>query len=200
MRPADGWTPRRGGGPLWEGTGVGWWCRWRRAQGRRRRCRRATEGVRAAGAACGGTGVLAKLRAREVSLVLESPCLQAYADEHDQVRGIRYHDGRLVGVTVSEPQAAILLIQPLGDEPYTLKLVGMTRLAVTDFREGNIIHSMLLVPWERVGLHAGLAPQVQEQFGSPASDGASGRYVFVLVSSYGAGVLAVCDGLELGAP
>lgn len=117
-------------------------------------------------------------------------------DTHGFLRGFPYHDGALEGVLVSAGSAPQihLAIRSADGEPRVLTLHGVAAFLLDGFREGNIILHIRV-------LNAGTAeesPAVRAwEAGRRALSLDPDAVVFVLESSYGATILAVCRDVDV---
>jgi hypothetical protein len=109
------------------------------------------------------------------------------------VRGFAYHDGYLDGIAVSG-RGAQLSIRSVDGERRTLTLHGVARLQLDHFCESNIIGDLwwLTIPEAFAIDH--VAHRLTELFGAQLPPE---RFVFMLDSSYGADLIAVCERAEV---
>jgi hypothetical protein len=109
------------------------------------------------------------------------------------VRGFAYHDGFLDGIAVSDRDAQ-LSIRSVDGERRVVALHGVAHLKLDDFRQGNIISNLwwLTVPEALRVEH--VARRLTEHFGQnlPVE-----LFVFILDSSYGAELIALCELAEV---
>lgn len=124
-----------------------------------------------------------------------------------------FHDGNLVGLSVSERTATLSVVRHDG-ALWRIELSGVRHLKADDFREGNIISycevvtnaepSRALLEAVANGPHETAAQEYQDQYRLFIDDLSeqirSGRFsLFYVEPSYGCEVLAICEKVEANA-
>ncbi|NUP98160.1 MAG: hypothetical protein HUU28_18545 [Planctomycetaceae bacterium] len=122
------------------------------------------------------------------------------SDEHGRVIGFPYHDGDLEGV-LCDGKTVHLALRSVGGERRVLSLRGVKHLAVDEFWLGNIVLVMFLSDLaQRCAGSDEFARQAAADWRIELGERSSGLLGFVLLSSYGATVRAVCDDAEVSEP
>lgn len=113
-------------------------------------------------------------------------------DANGRVRGFAYHDGYLDGITLKDREVQ-LAIGSIDNERRVLTLHGVQGLKVDNFREGNILADL----WCLTVAEALQMPDVARRIADASGAVAPELCVFVLESSYGANLIAVCKRAEV---
>lgn len=122
-------------------------------------------------------------------------------DENGFVRGFPHHDGRLDGVLTDDvSKQAHLAIRSVDGERRVLALRGVVALHIEGFREGNIVSSLRLLTPPQVLLDGELRRLFDERLFIDVAKLQSDVSVFVVESSFGADVLAVCGSVDVSEP
>lgn len=122
-------------------------------------------------------------------------------DENGFVRGFPHHDGRLDGVLTDDvAKEAHLAIRSVDGERRVLALRGVVALHVEGFREGNILSNLRLLTLPQVLLDEELRRLFDERLFIDVTTLRPDVVVFVVESSFGADVLAVCGGVHVSEP
>ena len=117
-------------------------------------------------------------------------------DESGRVRGFSYHDGFLDGVLAGGPEVHLALRSTEG-HCRVLTLRQVAALHVEGFREGNIVLNMRLLPAKGAAIDAEVrAALASRLFLDPAKLDTDSN-VFLLESSFGADVVAICGSAEV---
>jgi hypothetical protein len=119
-------------------------------------------------------------------------------DERGYVRGFPYHDGSLEGIVSSAArrEARLALVAEDGSRR-VVTLRGVRALAMDQFREGNIVGDLRLLSVAQASADAEVARRIEAKlFLEPSSIPEAAR-IFLLESSYGAELVAICDGIEV---
>ena len=118
-------------------------------------------------------------------------------DENGYVCGFPYHDGDLDGVLLGPNDTVHLALRSVDGERRILTLLGVTQLSVDDFARGNSVADLRLQPAsqlrEEEALHRILA---QRTFLDP-DHVPEQKMIFMLETSYGADIIAICDGIDV---
>jgi len=122
---------------------------------------------------------------------------QVSYDEDGFVRGFPYHDGELNGILTGVKGDAYIAFASSQGEARVLRLCGLKALHVGNFLQGNIILDMRVYPAARARGDAEIERRLMERLFLGVSSLSDDALVFVLDSSYGADVIAVCQGLEV---
>lgn len=114
-------------------------------------------------------------------------------NESGCLEGVRYHDGRLLGVNLKDGDKALLTIASVDGDESRLELRGIEYLTINEFREGNTINVIYI--WDRGNIPDNIirvfsnASSVKEH--DLLNKIESGGYkVFYLECSYGAEMFA----------
>ena len=119
-------------------------------------------------------------------------------DENGFVRGFAHHDGHLEGVVTNGlAKEAHLAIRSTSGEQRVLSLRQVAALDVEGFREGNIIQNLRLLPAAKAAADREVRRWLDERLYLDATKLAVDAFVFILESSYGARVVAVCGGVDV---
>jgi len=122
-------------------------------------------------------------------------------DTNGFARGFPHHDGFLEGVLVSETgQELHLALRSSDGERRVLTLRRVVALRVDDFRGGNIVHNLRLTPASSLVGDAEVHRMVVDLLELDPTRLSADTSVFRLESSIGAGVVAVCGGVEISEP
>ena len=113
-------------------------------------------------------------------------------DANGRVRGLAYHDGYLDGISLKDREVQ-LAIRSIDNERSVVSLQGVERLKVDNFREGNILADLWWLTAEEALQTPNVSRQIADAFGAVAPE----LCVFVLESSYGANLVAVCERAEV---
>jgi hypothetical protein len=114
-------------------------------------------------------------------------------DANGIVRGFAYHDGYLDGIAVSD-RCARLTIRSIENEGRVVTLFGVAKLKLDHFREGNIIGDLWWMTVPEALAVGDVARRLTEHFGDKLP---TEGFVFMLDSSYGADLIAVCERAEV---
>ena len=119
-------------------------------------------------------------------------------DEKGFVMGFPYHDGFLDGVLTSNAGEEVhLALRSSGGERRVLTLRHVVALHIEGFREGNILLNLRMLSAGRVAGDAEVQRILSERlFLDPAKLRADAT-VFLLESSFGADVVAICSEVEI---
>jgi hypothetical protein len=117
-------------------------------------------------------------------------------DENGMLVGFPHHDGSLDGVLMSGTDAHLALRSSQG-EPRVLTLRRVSSLHVGDFCQGNIVGSLWLFRGDQLAHRAHVQRALMEKLQLDAGKLAPTDMVFLLDSSYGADVVAVCGEVEV---
>jgi hypothetical protein len=119
-------------------------------------------------------------------------------DDNGFLRGFHYHDGFLDGVLARSDGSEVHLgLRSCEGERRVLTLRSVVALHVEGFREGNIVLNLRILPGARVVGDAELREILAERlFLDPANLNTDAN-VFLLESSIGADVIAVCGEAEI---
>lgn len=118
-------------------------------------------------------------------------------DEFGYVRGVSFHDDFLDGVCLEGSNARLLLRTSSGD-PWALLVEDVKALRVDNFREGNIVLNLRLVSTERAVADPVLSSMLADKLLLSAQEAlASSPQVFVLESSFGADLVAMCRSIRM---
>ena len=122
------------------------------------------------------------------------------SDEHGRVIGFPYHDGYLDGL-LCDVSSVHLALRSVGGERRVLSLRGVKHLAVDEFWEGNIVLVMFLSPLaQKCAGTDEFARQAPADWRIELGERSAGLLGFVLLSSYGATVRAVCEDADVSEP
>ncbi|HEY1815412.1 MAG TPA: hypothetical protein VGG74_23850 [Kofleriaceae bacterium] len=120
-------------------------------------------------------------------------------DEHGIVTGFSYHDGFLDGVLVSDDgTAARFAVRSIEGVRRILTLRGVVSLHLDGFRQGNIVGYMWLLRGDQASANLEVRRLLIEELGRPALPEAT--LAFVIDTSYGANVIAICATAEISEP
>lgn len=114
-------------------------------------------------------------------------------DEHGRLAA-PHHDGHLVGVMVGRDECTVHF-ETRERTCHRLRLTGLRGLDVSRFREGNIILSVMIHRAEDA--ERLIERDLQKTLGHGTPHRFAGRFAVVIDSSYGAELVADCDGVEL---
>jgi hypothetical protein len=120
-------------------------------------------------------------------------------DDEGLVRGFSYHDGYLDGVVLETQGAksAHLALRSTDGECRVLTLQDLSAFDVQNFREGNIILTMQVLPIGRISERPGADEMIRRRLHIDPERLPTGRLVFLLDASYGADVLGVCGAVSV---
>jgi len=123
---------------------------------------------------------------------------QITCDQDGFVRGFPYHDGFLDGVLASNGGKEVhLALRAASGEQRVLTLRRVTALHVEGFREGNIVLNMRMLPAGRLASEEEVRCLLADRLLVNAANLPEDVMVFVLESSFGAEVVAICYGAEV---
>ncbi|MFY9343430.1 MAG: hypothetical protein WAT39_13120, partial [Planctomycetota bacterium] len=88
-------------------------------------------------------------------------------------------------------------LRDVDGEPRVVTLDGVVAFQMADFREGNLVCSMMLFSPERAASDAAISGMVRERLYLDATALPAGTKVFTLVPSYGADIVAVCGSVSV---
>ena len=118
-------------------------------------------------------------------------------DESGVLVGFPHHDGTLDGVLLIDGGTVVeLLLTDTAGRKSRLQLRGVRALQVEDLREGNIVLRIELWAVRRARERRDLAEAIDERLGLRLERLSPESLVFQLTPSYGARILAVCEGVE----
>lgn len=115
-------------------------------------------------------------------------------DEQGRI-DVPHHDGELIGVLCEGTSRVSLTFRCTRGVRRQIVLSGVHAMDISSFRNGNIILSMMVFPPDLAKRHVPEAMLRRLGHGRLAS--LAGKHVFVLDASYGAEVIADCDGVEV---
>jgi len=116
-----------------------------------------------------------------------------HCDESGFVRGFAHHDGYLEGVLTDDvAKEAHLAIRSTSGERRVLTLRGVTALDVSGFREGNIIQNLRMWSAAKAAGDPEVRRSLDERLYLDATKLPPNASVFILESSFGANLIAVC--------
>src|SRR5688572_13067177 len=120
------------------------------------------------------------------------------SDDNGVLRGFSYHDGYLDGVLVSDGgTTANLALRSSAGELRVLALRGLVALDVSNFREGNLVLNIRLLPAARIaGIDDVRTLLAERLFIEPAGIPTDAA-IFLLESSFGADVVAICRDVQI---
>lgn len=117
-------------------------------------------------------------------------------DRNGEILGFRCHDGSFLGIDILG-SLINLRFRRLDASAVRITLRGVRCLAINDFREGNIVDAAYLWPTLKAPGNqrraAALAFSCQEE----SLDRSDAEQLFVLESSYGAGIFAVVTEVDV---
>ncbi len=120
----------------------------------------------------------------------------ASCDEYGRVTGFPYHDGFLDGV-LARGRDVHLALRSTEGQCRVLTLRQVAALHVEGFREGNIVLNMRLLPAKGAAVDAEVRAVLADRlFLDPAKLDEDSN-VFLLESSFGADVVAICGSVEV---
>lgn len=124
-------------------------------------------------------------------------------DESGYLVGIRYHDGRLLGVNLRNGDKVVLTLASVDGDESRLELRGIDYLTVNDFREGNTINAIYV--WDRENIPRHIIREFSAASSVKEHDllnkiESVGYKVFYLECSYGAEIFATIKEYCLLAP
>jgi hypothetical protein len=122
---------------------------------------------------------------------------QVVCDENGFVRGVPYHDGFLVGILVADEEVHLALRSAQG-ERRVLTLHGVGGLCVNGFREGNIVLNIRVLEVASALADPGIREAVVEKLYVDLVKTAAGFKLFLLESSIGADIIALCSDVTVG--
>ncbi|MBI5537107.1 MAG: hypothetical protein HY898_30575 [Deltaproteobacteria bacterium] len=117
-------------------------------------------------------------------------------DADGVIRGVQYHDGRLEGVLV-DGDAAYLCVRSASGNQRFLALRDLFDICMDGFRRGNIILNMRVLSAAQAKADSAVGAKVSEKLFRELDSLHVDALVFVLDSSYGADVLALCGRVEI---
>lgn len=119
-------------------------------------------------------------------------------DEHGFVRGVSYHDGELHGVlSDSVGREVQLVLRSSAGERHVVALEGVSALDVDGFRESNVVLDMRVLSAARAARDAEVRARLVGRLSLEPEKLPGDALVFVLDSSFGAQVLAVCGAIAI---
>jgi len=123
--------------------------------------------------------------------------VHANLDAHGSVVGVQYHDGYLEGVLVDETVAYLSLRSARGDRRI-LALRGLIDLCMNGFRLGNIVLNIRVLSREQAKSDHSVGVTMSEKLFRDVNTLQIDICVFLLESSYGADIIALCSHVEVG--
>jgi hypothetical protein len=118
-------------------------------------------------------------------------------DENGFVRGFPYHDGSLDGVLVGGSHEIHVAMRAVSGEQRVITLRGVKRLCVDEFREGNILLNIRVLPLAGAVSVPQLSQRLVDRLHLDLANMATDGVIFWLEGSYGAEVIAVCDSVDV---
>jgi hypothetical protein len=119
-------------------------------------------------------------------------------DENGFVRGFPYHDGTFDGVLTGAGGGEVhLALRSSQGERRVLTLRRVVAFHVEGFREANIVLNLRLLPAGRVVDDAVVGQLLADRLFLDAKNLTADTSVFLLESSFGAEVVAVCGVVEI---
>ena len=123
---------------------------------------------------------------------------KAACDENGFVRGFPYHDGFLDGILVEDGGKKLhLSLRAASGERNILTLQRVMTFHVENFREGNVVLNLRILSPDRVLNDKDIRHALMDRVFLDAANLPDDAVVFLLESSFGAEVLAVCHGVEV---
>ena len=116
-------------------------------------------------------------------------------DTHGALRGVEYHDGHLEGVLVRDATVYLGLRSTSG-ERRALILQDVMDLCLDGFRQGNIILGIRVLSLPQAMRDDAVRAIVSEKLFRTLESLEEDVRVFLLESSYGAEIVALCKGVE----
>jgi hypothetical protein len=120
------------------------------------------------------------------------------ADDDGFIRGFPYHDGFLDAVfTNPDSKEVLLALRSEHGARRILTLKGVSALCLDGFREGNVILNVRVLTAERLLGDSETQKKLASRLSLEAGALEAGSAVFILESSYGADMVAICSDVEI---
>jgi hypothetical protein len=119
-------------------------------------------------------------------------------DSDGIVRGFSYHDGFLDGILADDEEKVVhLSLRTVLGESYLVTLRHVVALHVQNFREGNVVLTLRVLSSDRAWREHGIRRVLKDQLFLDSKDLSSDSVIFILESSFGADILAVCQDVHV---